>query len=1359
MADGWSAGGWGGGWGGSGAGRSPPTGEENIPFSDEWDIFDLSGIVQPNDIDRLQQFVEVSTLGAGNNFFLASFNIASGGLFPTDTGVLLIDRAVSETFTVQYRVQFNDLPANFDDVAQDHIYLGAWSAQDYATGFFFSQAGVQYTGELDLDGNGDISLVQSQDFLPGSSSWFSAGEEVVVRIAVNAETQLAYLYITPAADVDAGRNQTLRAILVARETTAGQNDNIQVSARGVNGQASIELFNYQMSSSFLIQNLPPIALAGGDQAVTKCSIIQLDGTRSFDPEGTALTYAWRLVDAPQGSMFVVEGSDGVTQPQTPATGFTDRLFSAALAEANEREPIVVGDVVTTPEGNLTIRATGVDIGGSFYVDLEYVQLKELQTGIPFKLLRQAGISGADQAKPTFYPDQLGFYIFDLRVNDGELDSAPLGQNRARAMINVVESALPRACSVEANFMFDYMLSFWKLVEDRDRIGTFFEALSRVASTELFTLWQYEYNKSLRDIQRTINRRWLHYDLLLPEPVPALTQIKFIWSGVRTGELAATVPRVGASVFQVSSPRLAAPVSLLLSGSGPVPVQQYADQLAVLLRQNVDSSFTVDVVASASGDIYRMYVNADIPFTVTSASTAPGFSYPAVSSLLGGSGATKVAERTLKVPFSLTPYSLEEDDLFVIGRDTYRIVGVVSASSDTFPGQRVVVKDALPSSLDTPEGGTAPEVDWVIPGWVSSEFLSFYNGLVDRGDHVDFERVVDGSMSTIEVTALGANAVRHKRLAVDTASLANQLTGTEQTVYLAAVLRRRYIPVDSRIEDVPLLSPNIDVEDPEEVLRRNVDYFIEEFRGRRSIRFSAGVGTDLGDVWEGERPETRLWAEYTFINNEETIEANFGIAIGVTRDRVPDTVDYLSAVRGVWYALYNGPTVRNLRIAVQVFLGLPFAEVAGVIQEIRTDFFSQQSRILIQDADNPEIVRSYTYPRVLGLEVNPSTGAEYVVGDSVGQFAPLVTGVTVSDYVSDPTWFQGLVNQGTFSEVQKYHSFLVRVDSSAFDLEALGFAQEFVQSIKPVYTDPVYTVLFEVSGDGDEIDVIDDIEYELQIDLFDSVCSGFQGASTLFDQPTMSGDRGGVIRNEFDADNDPNNALPAYPGPEDSVGWAFDKEWLCPSVELRIETFDSGSPVDDVTVLGTITQTGREWFARLIAIQVMGGSPAADTPQRADRIRYMGLGMGSVDATAAAQAAVFLAAYPPGSDPQGTNGQSYQVEDPTGPLITALERPVRRTGTQDPYNAAPGTDVWLYGDLLPTFPDSQAVSFVVDVDATGGELIYGTFPTMPISEAALMTDTGNVNTPFSEAVFYADFATIDLTTTSTVRFTWTIRFGT
>jgi hypothetical protein len=160
----------------------------------------------------------------------------------------------------------------------------------------------------------------------------------------------------------------------------------------------------------------------------------------------------------------------------------------------------------------------------------------------------------------------------------------------------------------------------------------------------------------------------------------------------------------------------------------------------------------------------------------------------------------------------------------------------------------------------------------------------------------------------------------------------------------------------------------------------------------------------------------------------------------------------------------------------------------------------------------------------------------------------------------------MLNQGVFYEVQKYHTFLVRVDSQAFSLSALLLVRNFIVKVKPTYTMPRFVVQLAASdGDGDEISLNDTIVYAGTLRLDDALCRDRRGASTVFDEPRAAG---GGYRNQFDGDDDPSTA-PVWPTAE-SVRWAYDREFLCPSDVVELTSYvalgptikyDSGIPFD------------------------------------------------------------------------------------------------------------------------------------------------------------------------------------------------------
>lgn len=1136
---------------------------------------DLLAVGDPNfdlfcfaDVSMLQILLEPNVTVEGNgaqfipNAINFSFEMASGGAFPTDDARLIVTNPVPQTFTVEWVVTFSKLPNDFTDLTNSHVYLCTTDAAGPLVGLFFSKVGVAYAGSVSFPG-GDLSLDTTFTVIPGSPDFITEGEPYVIRVAADYVTRIVYLYITRLADLPIS-GQQLRAIISVIPYDAAANtptDQALISIRGtLLYETHIELFSFCLSSSLQIANLAPVADAGLDQAVRSCSIIQLNGSKSFDPEGADLLYSWRLIEAPSGSDFLIEDGDGFTLPEVSPTGFTTKFYSEALGIIDALDALDVGaggDVLIVRGVAYTIIGKGTD-GDGFYVELADDLLADNLVNEMFKVLRQRGVSGPTTATPTFFPDKPGFYKFDLIVFDGSLFSTT-----SVTLINVLETPLPRGCTPDLSFIFTYLSDAWHLVEDRERLAVFWSALAQVAATELYSLWQIEYSKSLRDVQRYFVRRWLHYPLLLGEPLPELTKIRAIFGGITSSFIAvAGQGGINGTELVIQSSTLTTPVSLILVALNPVMAERLAADLKDQLQNKVDARFTTTVIENRTANTFAVRIDAPFPFTITS-TTCPVFQ-ASTATAPSGSGAG-VGARIYKIDRSLIDLGLVEDDFIVLSGVAYRIARLLDDLTDDLPFQRVLLKENLP---------IVPSTTWAIHGWVSSELLNFYAGLVSKGDDVDLEisqpttelATLATTNRIIATTVIGVSEALPSRLVVDLQDAGVFIVNEALVVYLARVLRRTYIPVDELVADVPTLQEFIQNEDDRTVLRRNVDFFIEKVRGQNAIRFVSGVNGGPS-VWETSRPPFRLWAEYTYLDNGPTIEANFGIPVELTLEQLadlPNNVDYLSAVRGLWYAFTNGPTMRNLRVGTQILLGLPFAEEEGTILEIRTDFSPNFGRLLIRDTQSTQIVRSYRFPRSLSMEINPSTGARYKVGDVVGQFAPLIEGAEVIDYVSDPTWFEGLLNQGVFYEVEKFHKFLVRVNDAAFSLNTLLFVRNFILKIKPTYTFPMFVVQRRI-GDT-EVSTTDETEANATLLLFDSPCGGLLGTTYMFDEPRAAG---GGVRNAFDADavplipnGDPDPVFPT-PDPENQILWGFDRDILCPSdavTWVMCETFAPGDPI-------------------------------------------------------------------------------------------------------------------------------------------------------------------------------------------------------
>lgn len=1071
---------------------------------------------------------------------------------------------VPSEYTLELTVGFEELPNDFTNLAANHFMFSVGAPTGPCCAFFISKAGIAYAGSAHFTPAApsvgtltvDTGLLQIPDTVP----IITLNQYLTIRVSVSGPAQALYLYATPADQVAVSGHHLVAVLPVfdaSSLVTPPTLNQAIVSVGGTSAQPTrIALDRWCLASQFIIPNIAPVANAGLDQAARLCSIVQLDGSSSFDPEGATLFYTWRLIDGPVGSEFVQDGYDGITYPEVVPTGLTDKFYSTTLTAIDGADAVVAGDVLLVGTVPDTIIAKGTDVHG-FFVRLQVGSLSDQLSATSFKLLRSRALSDTTAIKPTFFPDIAGFYKFDLTVYDGSIDSQP-----AVVVLNVVESPLPRGCTPSASFLFNYFSDFWGLVEDSARIGTVWDALAQVTATELYTLWQHEYSKSLRDIQRTFVRRWLHYDLLLAEPIPELTTLRLLWSGVDSQPIpSAGDSSINSSLLVINSPIFGtATIRFVNSTLSANFVQELQNRLLEL-----DGRFAVALIPNRAGTAAVVRITAPFSFSIDPTTTVTVFS-SGVNGVSIGTGHA-VGTRTYVVNRSLVGLDIQEDDLLIIGGIGYRIIRVVDgdpSSPDAYNFQRLALKDELP--LDPTVNG-----HWAISSTVTSQLLDFYHGLVSAGDAVFFEISTSTDLVLKNVPALGTSSTLVDVLSVDFTTIADDLSDPTKTVRLAKIVRRTYLPISSLIVEIPILQAELKITDVEAVLSLNLDYFMEEYRGTPALRFLSDAAGS-GDVWEALVPPERLWAEYTYVDNSDVIEANFGLAANLSADDLKQDnadIDYLSAVRGLWYTFFKGPKPYNLRIGAQIFLGLPFAEEAGTIEEIRTDFSSTFGRILVRDTANTEIVRSYRFPSFLLLEVNQTTSVPYVVGDSVDQFAPLVKGVEYVDWVTDPRWFSGLSAQGVMSEAQKYHTFSITIDSRVFSLSALSLVRDFILQAKATYDYPLFIVQFVVNQI--DIDVTDTITENVTLTLHDSTCS--TAGAPIFDDPRPGGAGASPPSswwNYFDRDDSDTTPPPTFPTSDAGISWGFDREILCPSDDIdAFITRTLGSPTPAAFDLGIL----------------------------------------------------------------------------------------------------------------------------------------------------------------------------------------------
>ncbi|MEN6441922.1 MAG: PKD domain-containing protein, partial [Syntrophobacter sp.] len=178
-------------------------------------------------------------------------------------------------------------------------------------------------------------------------------------------------------------------------------------------------------------NSRPVADAGTNQTAFVGDRVTLDGSKSSDVDGDALTFRWSFASKPSGSTASVSGTDEVKPTfvmdapgayvaqlivndgkldSTPATVSITSQNSRPTANAGPGQTALVGSTVT------------LDGSKSTDVDGDLLTFKWSLTSKPAE--SDAAVSDFTEVRPTLVIDKAGAYIAQLIVNDGTVDSTP-----------------------------------------------------------------------------------------------------------------------------------------------------------------------------------------------------------------------------------------------------------------------------------------------------------------------------------------------------------------------------------------------------------------------------------------------------------------------------------------------------------------------------------------------------------------------------------------------------------------------------------------------------------------------------------------------------------------------------------------------------------------------------------------------------------------------------------------------------------------------------------------------------------------------------------------------------------------------
>jgi hypothetical protein len=288
------------------------------------------------------------------------------------------------------------------------------------------------------------------------------------RCGITYTSNLAWTNLRPVAD--AGEDQTVHAGSVATLDGSGSSDPDQnyplsyawaISSRPEGSAAELSdpasvspSFTADKMGDYIIEltvtdslglastadfvlvstsNTPPVADAGPDQSIIVVgSLVQLDGTTSYDLDGDSFTYAWTITSAPVGSTAVLSDSAS-PNPAFVADVQGEYVITLVVTDvfeaSSDPDSVIVSFENLKPVANAGVNqavqvGTPVTLDGSGSSDANGDPLTYLWSIASSPEGSAAVLSAPTAVQTTITPDVVGIYVISLVVNDGFVDSDP-----------------------------------------------------------------------------------------------------------------------------------------------------------------------------------------------------------------------------------------------------------------------------------------------------------------------------------------------------------------------------------------------------------------------------------------------------------------------------------------------------------------------------------------------------------------------------------------------------------------------------------------------------------------------------------------------------------------------------------------------------------------------------------------------------------------------------------------------------------------------------------------------------------------------------------------------------------------------
>lgn len=242
-------------------------------------------------------------------------------------------------------------------------------------------------------------------------------------------------------------------------------------------------------------NTPPIAAAGPDQSITEIgSIVELNGSQSYDDDGDPLNYSWTIISKPDGSYAELSNSssiypvfeadkngeyliDLVVSDPWASSGVDQVIVSfdnlAPVADAGSSQSIILGEtayldgtnsfdanldpinyyweIVSKPSGSLTEINNPESPYASLIPDISGSYTVSLTVDDGFWISDPNNLS----IFVSTYPDQITYLLDDAQTNINDLKPESLkNKNNIKSLTNKINAVLDMVENGEYEEAFD-----------------------------------------------------------------------------------------------------------------------------------------------------------------------------------------------------------------------------------------------------------------------------------------------------------------------------------------------------------------------------------------------------------------------------------------------------------------------------------------------------------------------------------------------------------------------------------------------------------------------------------------------------------------------------------------------------------------------------------------------------------------------------------------------------------------------------------------------------------------------------------------------------------------------------------------